>query len=343
MTEQRLEPGAAASLALNTLSAQIDALINCTSGAAKMQAESLIVLLNSNMQLIIEASNAQVDEIDFLVDTLHVRDGELDKAVANEVILSKELTKLRAGRLDDEKKIRAIMDTHEQIKNQRDNYKREADEVGKVKAEIKRLRAQAERHDAAQAKKDAELTAANQTIQRLRSRLSPTAEAARGLLDMLRFTRQVLILEGLATEQTIDYNGEQFHVYRRPGDVTKAFNPSGDNRVSREHMYYFRVETNAGYHCDVVPLEGGDAAAAKHKALPAKVKAHLVSMFKEETLFDRDKVVMRSDAMTERLNEIEALIVPTEIIVSSIEKELITNQVITNSTVNRNKNKRRAA
>lgn len=343
MTEQRLEPGAAASLALNTLSAQIDALINCTSGAAKMQAESLIVLLNSNMQLIIEASNAQVDEIDFLVDTLHVRDGELDKAVANEVILSKELTKLRAGRLDDEKKIRAIMDTHEQIKNQRDNYKREADEVGKVKSEIKRLRAQAERHDAAQAKKDAELTAANQTIQRLRSRLSPTAEAARGLLDMLRFTRQVLILEGLATEQTIDYNGEQFHVYRRPGDVTKAFNPSGDNRVSREHMYYFRVETNAGYHCDVVPLEGGDAAAAKHKALPAKVKAHLVSMFKEETLFDRDKVVMRSDAMTERLNEIEALIVPTEIIVSSIEKELITNQVITNSTVNRNKNKRRAA
>ena len=343
MTEQRLEPGAAASLALNTLSAQIDALINCTSGAAKMQAESLIVLLNSNMQLIIEASNAQVDEIDFLVDTLHVRDGELDKAVANEVILSKELTKLRAGRLDDEKKIRAIMDTHEQIKNQRDNYKREADEVGKVKAEIKRLRAQAERHDAAQAKKDAELTAANQTIQRLRSRLSPTAEAARGLLDMLRFTRQVLILEGLATEQTIDYNGEQFHVYRRPGDVTKAFNPSGDNRVSREHMYYFRVETNAGYHCDVVPLEGGDAAAAKHKALPAKVKAHLVSMFKEETLFDRDKVVMRSDAMTERLNEIEALIVPTEIIVSSIEKELITNRVITNSTVNRNKNKRRAA
>ena len=80
-----------------------------------------------------------------------------------------------------------------------------------------------------------------------------------------------------------------------------------------------------------------------HKRLPAKVKAHLVSMFKEETLFDRDKVVMRNDAMTERLNEIEALIVPTEIIVSSIEKELITNKVITNSTVNRNKDKRRAA
>ena len=339
----KINPGTAATLAHNTLTAQINAIIAGASGAIKLQAESLLALVDSNMQLIIEASNAQVDEIDFLVDTLHVRDGELDKAVANEVILSKELTKLRAGRLDDEKKIRAIMDTHEQIKNQRDNYKREADEVGKVKAEIKRLRAQAERHDAAQAKKDAELTAANQTIQRLRSRLSPTAEAARGLLDMLRFTRQVLILEGLATEQTIDYNGEQFHVYRRPGDVTKAFNPSGDNRVSREHMYYFRVETNAGYHCDVVPLEGGDAAAAKHKALPAKVKAHLVSMFKEETLFDRDKVVMRSDAMTERLNEIEALIVPTEIIVSSIEKELITNRVITNSTVNRNKNKRRAA
>lgn len=343
MTEQRLEPGAAASLALNTLSAQVTAIINASSGTAKAQAESLLALLNSNMGMIIEASNDQVDELNDLMDQLEQRDDELIKSQREATQLAKDLKQLRTGRADDEAKVKAIMAEHEQVKSQRDNYKKDADEVGKVKAELKRLKNQAERHDAAQAKKDAELTAANQTIQRLRSRLSPTAEAARGLLDMLRFTRQVLILEGLATEQTIDYNGEQFHIYRRPGDVTKAFNPSGDNRVSREHMYYFRVETNAGYHCDVVPLEGGDAAAAKHKALPAKVKAHLVSMFKEETLFDRDKVVMRSDAMTERLNEIEALIVPTEIIVSSIEKELITNKVITNSTVNRNKDKRRAA
>ena len=332
----QINPGTAATLAHNTLTAQINAIIAGASGATKSQAESLLALVDSNMQLIIDSSNHQVDELNELIDELEKRDTELAKSQSDAKQAVSELTKLRTGRLDDEKKIRAIMDTHEQIKNQRDNYKREADEVGKVKAEIKRLKAQADRHEAAQAKKDAELSAANQTIQQLRSRLLPVTDAARGVLDMLRFTRQVLIFEGLATEQTIEHNGEQFHIYRRPGDVTKAFHGCAE-QVSREHMYYLRVETNAGYHWDVVPLEGGDAAIAKHKAIPAKVKAHLVAMFKEQTLFDKEKLVMRNDAMTQQLDELEALIIPMERIIAGLDKQLITNKVVTNSTVNRNK------
>ena len=344
MTEQRLEPGAAASLALNTLSAQINALINCSTGAAKMQAESLLTLLNSNMTMILEAANDQVDEMNNLIDQLEQRDAELFKSQGESVRLAKELKLLRAGRVEDEQKVKAIFSEVEQIKLQRDNFKRDAEGAGQLRAELSRLKKQAERHAEAQAKKDAELNAANQTIHRLRSRLAPTTDAVRGVLDTLRFTRQAMIFEGLATEQTIEHNGEQFHIYRRPGDIAKAFQPiHTDRQVSREHMYYFRVETNSGYHCDVVPLNDGDAAAAKHKALPAKVKNHLVAMFAEEKLFNWEKATMRSDAMSQRLEELEALIAPTEAILMGLDKQLITNRVITNSTVNRNKNKRRAA
>ena len=344
MTEQRLEPGAAASLALNTLSAQVTAIINAASGAAKVQAESLLTLLNSNMAMILEAANDQVDEMNNLIDQLEQRDAELNAAQQEATRVTLELKKLRAGRLDDEQKVKAIFSEVEQIKLQRDNFKRDAESAGQLRAELSRLKKQADRHAEAQGKKDAELNAANQTIHRLRSRLAPTTDAVRGVLDTLRFTRQAMIFEGLATEQTIEHNGEQFHIYRRPGDIAKAFQPiHTDRQVSREHMYYFRVETNSGYHCDVVPLNDGDAAAAKHKALPAKVKSHLVSLFKEETLFNWEKATMRNDAMSQRLAEIEALITPTEAILMSFDKQLITNQVISNSTVNRNKNKRRAA
>ena len=344
MTEQRLEPGAAASLALNTLSAQINALINCATGAAKMQAESLLTLLNSNMTMIVDAANDQVDEINELIDQLEQRDAELNAAQQEVTRTTQELKHLRAGRLDDEKKVRAIMSEHEQVKNQRDNYKREAQDAGQLRAELSRLKKQADRHAEAQAKKDAEVNAANQTIHRLRSRLAPTADAARGILDTLRFTRQAMIFEGLATEQTIEHNGEQFHVYRRPGNVSSGFTPMDtDKSVSREHQYYFRVETNSGYHYDVLPMEGGDIAVSKHKALPAAVKKHLIAMFSQETLFNWEKATMRSDAMSQRLEELEALIAPTEAILMGLDKQLITNRVITNSTVNRNKNKRRAA
>lgn len=57
----KINPGTAATLAHNTLTAQINAIIAGASGATKSQAESLLALVYSNMQLIIDASNHQVD------------------------------------------------------------------------------------------------------------------------------------------------------------------------------------------------------------------------------------------------------------------------------------------
>ena len=94
MTEQRLEPGAAASLALNTLSAQVTAIINASSGNAKSQAESLMTLLNSNIGMIIEAANDQVDEINELIDQLEQRDSSLLKQSNLVIDLRKKIEEL---------------------------------------------------------------------------------------------------------------------------------------------------------------------------------------------------------------------------------------------------------
>ena len=73
----QINPGTAATLAHNTLTAQINAIIAGASGATKSQAESLLSLVDSNMQLIIDSSNNQVDEINGLIDELEKRDSEL--------------------------------------------------------------------------------------------------------------------------------------------------------------------------------------------------------------------------------------------------------------------------
>ena len=49
---------------------------------------------------------------------------------------------------------------------------------------------------------------------------------------------------------------------------------------------------------------------------------------------------MRSDPLSERLDEIDKTLVPLDALLQGLEKQLITNQVVTNSTVNRNKKKK---
>ena len=337
----QINPGTAATLAHNTLTAQINAIIAGASGATKSQAESLLALVDSNMQLIIEASNHQVDEVNCLIDELEQRDAELARSQADAKKAEKELAALQAGRREDERKVREIMATYDQIKNQRDNYKRDADEAGKLRAEVKRLRNQAENHTKAKTKLDAQIASLTQDVQRLKSRLAPTAEAVRGCNELMNFVRNVMIFEGMAVEETIECNGEQYHIYRRPGNIAKAFNPAGlDGGISREHQYYFRIETNCGYHYDAAPLEGGGATYAKAKALPQAVKKHINSLFAAETLYDGSRLTLRDDGLQKRLQEIEAALVPLDALLRGMDRQLITNRVVTNSTVNRNKKKK---
>ena len=58
-----------------------------------------------------------------------------------------------------------------------------------------------------------------------------------------------------------------------------------------------------------------------------------------------NKAVKRDNAaeaaLKKRLQEIEAALVPLDALLRGMDRQLITNRVVTNSTVNRNKSKRK--
>lgn len=78
----KLNPSEATSLALNTLTTQIRAIIQMPDGPAKAAIASFETLLSANLTMISEAANAHIDEFNELIDQLEARDGELDEQIA---------------------------------------------------------------------------------------------------------------------------------------------------------------------------------------------------------------------------------------------------------------------
>ena len=332
-------------LAFNTLFSQMKTILAVMQGSDRIQLlESFDDLLSQQKQFLIDTYSTEVDSFNEAVSVGESLNNYVDELKIKLSQSEADVRQMIAARRDDEQKVKAIEIKHHQLLNQRDNYKKDAEAAGALKAENKRLKNQVERTKEASDKLECRLNQAEQTIHGLRAKLLPTHEAVRGCVDMMRFIRQTLIFEGLAPERSIDCNGETYHIYRRPADVAKAFSPMmGDKQVSRQHMFFFRIETNGGYHFDAIPMETGEAAVAKHKAVPAAVKKHLIEQFDAETTYDYETLKMRNDDFTEQLAEIERTLPALESLNAGMKSQLIGNKVITASRVNTNKNKRRAA
>ena len=72
-----LNPSEATSLALNTLTTQIRAIIQMPDGPAKAAIGSFETLLTANLTMISEAANAHIDEFNGLIDQLEARAADL--------------------------------------------------------------------------------------------------------------------------------------------------------------------------------------------------------------------------------------------------------------------------
>jgi myosin heavy subunit len=343
--EPQLNASEATSLAHNTLSSQITALLSITSGSAKAQIESLQSMLNSNMGVIIEAANNQIDENNSLIDLLEARDKEIDELKISLSRSQADVRQMISARRDDESKVKSIEDKYKQVIRQRDNYQADSKELGSLRAEVKRLKNQVERNKETAEKETSKSSRLEAQLSSLRSKMLPTHEAVIGCVDLMRYVRNALLFEGLSAEESLDIKGRTFHIYRRPGNIKDAYHSSDNvDDVSRDHMYYFRVETHDGVHFDVMPLASGEVAVTSLvKGVPAELKKYIKSLFEQETLYDADKIVMRSDALTKRLDEITKTLPALEALKSGMTHQLITNKVITASRVNTNKQKRRAA
>lgn len=331
-------------LAFNTLFAQMKTLIAISTENVAML-ESFDDLLAKQKQFLSDTYSKEVDDFNVAADLVDNLNDQIDKL---KIDLSKSQADVRqmiVARRDDETKVKAIEDKYKQVIRQRDNYMADAKELGSIRAEVKRLKNQVERNKETADKESSKASRLEAQLSSLRSKMLPTHEAVVGCVDLMRYVRNALIFEGLSPEESIDIKGRTFHIYRRPGNIKDAYRSSdNDDDVSRDHMYYFRVETHDGVHFDVMPLASGEVAVTSLvKSVPAELKKHIKALFAEETLFNSERITMRSDALTQRLDEISKTLPALEALKSGMTHQLITNKVVSASRVNANKQKRRAA
>ena len=326
MTEQtKLTAGEAANLAHTSLSTQIGHILQMPDGPAKVAIASFETMLTANMTMIIEASNGMVDEQSALIDLLEARDQELGSQTRKSIALTEEcagyqrqLTRMVEGRRADEDKVRKIEAASAQLVHQRDAHKRDADEGRRIKSELDKAKARIKRMEEAAIKREAEHNEDKMKLQRTESLLMRAARSVVQAKDAITHTQHQMILEGLQAEKIIEVAGIHYYLYRRPCVVSQTFKPTGDEVVSRDHMYIYRVETSAGYHWDAVPLQNGDIGTVKHKAIPKDVKKYLFEQYRESALFDVGQAVLKGPELTEGMDSLTTVLAELESIDHSL-------------------------
>ena len=294
-------------------------------GPAKVAIASFETMLTANMTMIIEASNGMVDEQNALIDLLEARDQELDSQTRKSIALTEEcagyqrqLARMVEGRRADEDKVRKIEAASAQLVHQRDAHKRDADEGRRIKSELDKAKARIKRMEEAAIKREAEHNEDKMKLQRTESLLMRAARSVVQAKDAITHTQHQMILEGLQAEKIIEVAGIHYYLYRRPCVVSQTFKPTGDEVVSRDHMYIYRVETSAGYHWDAVPLQNGDIGTVKHKAIPKDVKKYLFEQYRESALFDVGQAVLKGPELTEGMDSLTTVLAELESIDHSL-------------------------
>ena len=326
-TEQKtqLTAGEAANLAHTSLSTRVGHILQMPDGPAKVAIASFETMLTANMTMIIEASNGMVEEQNALIDLLEARDQELDSQTRKSIALTEEcagyqrqLARMVEGRRADEDKVRKIEAASAQLVHQRDAHKRDADEGRRIKSELDKAKARIKRMEEAAIKREAEHNEDKMKLQRTESLLMCAARGVVQAKDAITHTQHQMIMEGLQAEKIIEVAGIHYYLYRRPCVVSQTFKPTGDEVVSRDHMYIYRVETSAGYHWDAVPLQNGDIGTVKHKAIPKDVKKYLFEQYRESALFDVGQAVLKGPELTEGMDSLTTVLAELESIDHSL-------------------------
>ncbi|QNF21613.1 hypothetical protein FT688_20620 [Aeromonas hydrophila] len=308
----KLNPSEATSLALNTLSTQLRAILQMPDGPAKAAIASFETLLAANLTMISDAANEHIDEFNALISELETRDQEIEAITQEHNALKVQSSRLIAARRTDEEMVRKIEATSAQIAHQRDAYKRDAEEGRRYKPDLDKAKARLKRLEESAIKREAEHNELKMKLQRTESLLM---RAARGVIqakDTVQNVQHRMMLDGLEAEMTIEVKGVHYYIYRRPCIVAEAFKPTDGQVASRDHMYVFRVETSAGYHWDAIPLIDGDVGIVKQRAMPKEVKQYLINEYKQSPLFELERINLRSDEMDQGIGKLSNILAELE-------------------------------
>ena len=303
--EPQLTAGEATRLAFNTLFAQFSAIKAMATGTILSQLEAFEMILDRQPAFIIEAYNSEVDNFDgamSLVETSR----QVIAAKDDEILAIKQQLSAVKSQLDDEiKHQQMIVKKSEQIATQRDAYRKEAEELRPVKSERDRLKKQVERNKESNEKLQAQVTKLEQDKSRLKRDNLMASQSVIKMKGVCNAIQQALFYDGLAPERIETINGVTYYFYRKP--LIKTMMQIDDFEVSRQHQYFFTIQTSIGTHRDIIPGEGGTYGINKAQPLPKEIFAIMQDEFSKETLFQpTNKPLFATERLQKLFEEIDA-------------------------------------
>ena len=264
--------------------------------------ESLVSLIENNMQLLMDAAQDAVTEVNNIRKELQIAKLELTDLEANKELLAAAkitIQELQTSNKNHEAQIDQLKISQSNLMVQNRDLNKTISSHNMAKEAKKKLKDST-------ADLEKQLVTSRQETQAFKRRLGKLCGATKKATQLLNLMRTSMIYEGLAVDRTIQFEGKSYHIYKRPG-LCADWQPHFKPTLSVAHNYWIRVETDMGYHFDVFPTLDGKLAVGSPKALPKVVKDMLLEDFKE-TQFTNNELLMRNTQFNGQLNEVVTVI-----------------------------------
>ena len=308
--------GSAINGAYTTISSQVENLIALYTRAGDtesvMRLQSFAGLIDMNFEFIVSVGNDVVTTFDQMVETAQTHQQ-----------YKQQFEDSQRLRENEAEKIVQIVDAHEKTLKYNGELLKKNQALQSENAETHRLKKQVKRLEESLTSKDAEITQLKQKLQTSQSKVHTSVNLLAKGISLMKFVREAMIFDGLAVELTFHYDNQAYYAYRRPGLPTDWTNVM-DTPLSPLHKYYWRIETNSGYHYDVLPKADGGIAIAKPKALPAPIKKKLEEEFKITTEFTAHKedLSLREDKLNNLLKDLDFSLLDCQVYLTQAEKSI---------------------
>ena len=271
---------------------------------------SLNTVINSNFELLIDVGNESTDVFNQMVSI----------AETNAVYKSKYENEHKLRQIEADKII-GIVEKYEKTVAYNEELIKANKLLQQQNGELQSTKRQIVSVKEANQNKDAEIVKLKQRLQTTESKMHTSLTLVSACIQHMRYIRETMIFEGLAVSETFIVDNQLFYGYRRPGTPTDWTNVV-DTPLSPEHDWYWRIETNSGYHYDVLPKLNGGIVVGKPKAIPANIKKVLEAEFEKNPKFGQDDLNLREDKLNQQLKTLELRLLDCQVFLAHEQKQL---------------------
>ena len=271
---------------------------------------SLNMIINSNFELLVDVGNESTDVFNQMVTI----------AETNSVYKSKYENEHKLRQIESNK-IVGIVDKYEKTVAYNEELAKANKLLQQQNGELQSTKRQIVSVKEANQNKDAEIVKLKQRLQTTESKMHASLTLVSACIQHMRYIRETMIFEGLAVSETFIIDNQLFYGYRRPGIPTDWTNVV-DTPLSPVHDWYWRIETNSGYHYDVLPKLDGGIVIGKPKAIPASIKKVLEAEFEKNPKFGTDDLNLREDKLNQQLKTLESRLLDCHVFLTHEEKQV---------------------